>query len=121
MSGTNVRGFASLNHINEDGESGQQSHYFYCDQISIPHEMTDGEGNLVLFGNYTGWGRLKEETKVRDSAYQPFRLQNQYADREMGLYYNFFRYYEPEARRFVNQDPIGLSGGDNLYQFTPNV
>ena len=28
--------------------------------------------------------RQKEETKVTDSAYQPFRLQNQYADRERG-------------------------------------
>lgn len=25
------------------------------------------------------------------------RLQNQYADRETGLHYNFFRYYEPDA------------------------
>jgi len=31
------------------------------------------------------------------------------------------RYYEPEAGRFVNQDPIGLLGGDNLYWFAPNV
>ena len=66
-------------------------------------------------------GRLKEETRVTDSAYQPFRLQNQYADRETGLHYNFFRYYEPDAGRFVNQDPIGLEGGENLYKFAPNV
>ncbi|MFS9065847.1 RHS repeat-associated core domain-containing protein [Streptococcus timonensis] len=64
---------------------------------------------------------MKEETKVTDSAYQLFRLQNQYADRETGLHYNFFRYYEPDAGRFVNQDPIGLQGGENLYQFTPNI
>jgi len=61
------------------------------------------------------WGRLKEETRVTDTAYQPFRLQNQYADRETGLHYNFFRYYEPECGRFINQDPIGLAGGSNLY------
>ncbi|WP_399332991.1 RHS repeat-associated core domain-containing protein [Veillonella sp.] len=42
-------------------------------------------------------------------------MQNQYVDRETGLHYNFFRYYEPDAGRFVNQDPMGLSGGDNLY------
>ena len=64
---------------------------------------------------------LKEETKVTDSAYQPFRLSNQYADRETGLRYNFFRYYEPDAGRFVNQDPIGLVGGDNLYAFALNA
>ena len=104
-----------------DGENRQQTHYFHCDQIGIPREMTDKDGNLLWFGRYTGWGRLKEETKVTDSAYQPFRLQNQYADRETGLHYNFFRYYEPDAGRFVNQDPIGLRGGNNLYTFAPNV
>ena len=82
--------------------------------------MTDKDGNLLWFGNYTGWGRLKKETKVTDRAYQPFRLQNQYADRETGLHYNFFRYYEPEVDRFVNQDPIGLWGGGNLYVFALN-
>ena len=31
------------------------------------------------------------------------------------------RYYDPDAGLFVNQDPIGLWGGENLYQFAPNV
>ncbi|VTY06935.1 Putative deoxyribonuclease RhsC [Neisseria subflava] len=109
------------NWTNEDGESRQQIHYFHCDQIGIPREMTDKDGNLVWFGNYTGWGRLKEETRLTNSAYQPFRLQNQYCDRETGLHYNFFRYYEPDAGRFVNQDPIRLLGGFNLYQLASNV
>ena len=104
-----------------EGESKQEINYFHCDQIGIPREMTDKDGNLLWFGNYTGWGRLKEETKVTDSAYQPFRLQNQYADRETGLHYNFFRYYEPDAGRFVNQDPIGLEGGKNFYSYSSNT
>ena len=83
--------------------------------------MTDKDGNLLWFGNYTGWGHLKKDGWVYKNAHQPFRLQNQYVDRETGLHYNFFRYSKPDAGRFVNQDPIGLSGGDNLYQFAPNV
>ena len=109
------------NRTSENGESGQQTHYFHCDQIGILREITYKDGNLLWFVEYTAWGRLKEETKVTDSAYQPFRLQNQYADCETGLYYNFFRYYEPDAGQFVNQAPIGLLGGENLYQFAPNV
>ena len=31
------------------------------------------------------------------------------------------RYYEPDADRFVNQDPIGLWGGENLYLFVLNT
>ena len=64
------------NHTNAEGESRQQIYYFHCDQIGIPREMTDKDGNLLWFDNYTGWCLLKEETKVTDSAYQPFRLQN---------------------------------------------
>ena len=47
MSGTHVRGFAYRNPTNEDGESRQQTRYFHCDQIGIPREMTDKDGNLV--------------------------------------------------------------------------
>ena len=72
--------------------------------------MTDKDGNLVWFGDYYDWGRLKEETKVTDSAYRPFRLQNQYADRETGLHYNFFRYYEPDAFAPNTQDWLDLLG-----------
>ena len=69
------------NWTNEEDESHQQTHYFHCDQIGIPREMTDDKANLVWYGEYTAWVRLKVETKVTDAAYQPFRIQNQYADR----------------------------------------
>ena len=78
-------------------------------------------GNLLWYGEYTAWGRLKKDERVYKNAHQPFRLQNQYFDEETGLHYNLMRYYEPEAGRFVNQDPIGLLGGENLYQFAPNA
>ena len=34
--------------------------------------------------------------------------------------YNHFRYYDPETGRFISQDPIGLLGGINHYQYAPN-
>ena len=83
--------------------------------------MTDQLGNLLWFGEYTAWGRLKKDERVYREVHQPFRLQTQYCDEETGLHYNYFRYYEPDSGRFVNQDPIGLWGGDNLYQFAFNI
>lgn len=47
--------------------------------------------------------------------------ENQYFDEETGLHNNLMRYYDSEAGRFVNQDSIGLLGGDNLYQFASNA
>lgn len=31
----------------------------------------------------------------------PFRYQGQYEDTETGLYYNRFRYYDPEAGQYL--------------------
>ena len=95
--------------------------YFHNDQIGIPKEMTDIHGNLLWYGEYTAWGRLKKDERVYKNAHQPFRLQNQYFDEETGLHYNLMRYYEPEVGRFVNQDPILLLGGSNLYSFASNT
>ena len=95
--------------------------YFHNDQIGIPREMTDIHGNLLWYGEYTAWGRLKKDGRVYKDAHQPFRLQNQYYDSETGLHYNYFRYYDSDTGRFVSQDVIGLVGGENFYQFSPNT
>ena len=95
--------------------------YFHTDQIGIPREMTDEAGNIVWRGQYSGWGKLLHEEKANNHIHQPFRLQNQYADEETGLHYNFFRYYDAHCGRFTQQDPIKLVGGENLYAFAPNA
>lgn len=66
-------------------------------------------------------GRLKKDERVYRKAHQPFRLQNQYFDEETELHYNLMRYYEPEAGRFVNQDPIKYLGGTNFYTYAFSI
>ena len=46
-------------------------------------------------------------------------MPGQYLDRETGLHYNTFRFYDPDIGRFTQPDPIGLAGGLNLYQYAP--
>ena len=119
---TDQDSYEPLAQVFDNAKDGKQYlAYFHNDQIGIPREMTDIHGNLLWYGEYTAWGRLKKDERVYRNAHQPFRLQNQYYDEETGLHYNLMRYYEPEAGRFVNQDPIGLWGGANLYQFAPNA
>jgi RHS repeat-associated protein len=70
----------------------------------------------------SAWGKLLRESETQLSGYsQNLRMQGQYLDRETGLHYNLFRYYDPDCGRFTQQDPIGLAGGINLYQYAPNA
>jgi uncharacterized protein RhaS with RHS repeats len=36
------------------------------------------------------------------------------------VFYHRARYYDPQARRFISEDPIGLNGGINLYAYVGN-
>ncbi|MVT37949.1 hypothetical protein GO497_15250 [Acidovorax citrulli] len=47
-------------------------------------------------------------------------MQGQYLDRETGLHYNTFRYYDPDLGAFTTPDPIGLAGGLNLHGYAAN-
>ncbi len=47
----------------------------------------------------------------------PLRHAGQYEDREVGLFYNYFRFYDPKTGRYVENDPIDLAGGLNRYGY----
>ena len=51
------------NHTNTEGETKQEINYFHCDQIGIPREMTDRDGNLIWFGEYDAWGKSKKSRR----------------------------------------------------------
>ena len=101
-----------------EGE-GQKVYYFHTDQIGTPLELTDSEGESVWQATYRSWGEIEQLTV--NGVEQNLRFQGQYFDRETALHYNTFRYYDPALGRFVTQDPVGLFGGDNLYQYAKNT
>ncbi|WP_259468419.1 RHS repeat-associated core domain-containing protein, partial [Salmonella enterica] len=68
---------------------------------------------------YQVWGNLTHEKETRP-VQQNLRFQGQYLDRETGLHYNLYRFYDPDIGKFISGDPIGLVGGINLYQYAPN-
>ncbi|MCF5737410.1 type IV secretion protein Rhs, partial [Pseudomonas syringae] len=112
--------YAPLARVDEkEGEVENKVYYFHTDQIGTPLELTDAEGQIVWQAKYRAWGAV--EKLVVNEVEQNLRFQGQYFDVETGLHYNTFRYYDPEIGRFITQDPIGLDGGLNLYQYAPSA
>ncbi|MDQ0081663.1 RHS repeat-associated protein [Variovorax boronicumulans] len=99
----------------------QEVLHFHTDANGAPEEMTGADGQLLWQTRYRVWGNtVQEEYHPAQLAPQNLRFQGQYLDRETGLHYNTFRFFDPDVGRFTTSDPIGLAGGLNLYQYAPN-
>ncbi|HGY3559824.1 TPA: RHS repeat-associated core domain-containing protein, partial [Pseudomonas putida] len=110
--------YAPLARVDQAEGEEQKLYYFHTDQIGTPIELTNSEGEIVWQATYRSWGSV--EQLVVSEVEQNIRFQGQYFDCESSLHYNTFRFYDPEVGRFVNQDPIGLLGGANLYSYGVN-
>jgi RHS repeat-associated protein len=89
-------------------------YYLHNDHLGNPQAVTDENRNIVWQGEYSPFGELVTETGTLK---QPHRFPGQHADPETGLYYNYFRDYDPSLGRYVQSDPIGLRGGINTYAY----
>lgn len=105
-----------------DGAPGHERvFYFHTNLAGLPEQLTDERGMSVWHGNFQVWGNSREEWHAPEQvSRQNLRFQGQYLDRETGLHYSMFRFYDPDIGRFTQQDPVGLLGGVNLYQYSPN-
>ena len=88
------------------------------DYLGTPLQAYDKRGNKVWEQELDIYGRKR--TGNNKSSFIPFKYQGQYEDIETGLYYNRFRYSDSCTGNYISQDPIGLSGGDNLYSYVQN-
>ncbi len=111
--------YAPLARVDQAEGEGQKVYYFHTDQIGTPLELTNSDGAVVWQATYRSWGML-EQLDISEVE-QNLRFQGQYFDVESELHYNTFRYYASDIGRFVTQDPLGLGGGVNLYQYAPNA
>ncbi len=61
-------------------------------------------------------GQSGYELKKPKGGSMQIGFQSKYYDTELGLYYYYHRYYDPQRGRFLTEDPIGIAGGLNLYR-----
>jgi RHS repeat-associated protein len=100
--------------------SGRSYYYVHTDQLNAPRKVaqpttgtlawrwdTDPFGTAAPNQNPAGLGTF---------AYN-LRFPGQYYDAETGLSQNWNRDYDPIVGRYVESDPIGLTGGLNTYVY----
>ena len=99
--------------------TAQNTYSIVCDHLGTPLTMYDMQGKATWDMVLDRYGAVRQgKGRPQDC---PFRYQGQYEDFETGLYYNRFRYYDPQAGQYISPDPLGLWGGFNLYAYVGNT
>ncbi|WP_437125112.1 RHS repeat domain-containing protein [Erwinia papayae] len=113
-------GWEPLARIDTLGDSAT-TYWYHTELNGLPQRLTDESGEVVWRGSFSTWGETERETASPSAdlrqVRQNLRFQGQYLDRETGLHYNLFRYYDPAGGRYTQPDPPGLAGGLNTYAY----
>ncbi|MCS4300132.1 RHS repeat-associated protein [Acinetobacter sp. BIGb0196] len=97
--------------------------FYHCDQVGTPQTLSNELGECVWEIKQDTWGTALEiNITNQDNPLEQsnIRFQGQYYDKETGLHYNRYRYYEPYSARYMSKDPIDLYAGLNHYSYVIN-
>jgi RHS repeat-associated protein len=92
------------------------SRFYQSDALGSVIGLTDETGVMRTQYTYDPFGNITVSGEVSDN---PFQYTGRENDRT-GLYYYRARYYSPELRRFISEDPLGIIGGLSYYVYTGN-
>ena len=102
---------------------GGATYYPFTDIQGTVWGYVDSQNNVVARWQYDAWGNVVDEY-VAPFATALASLRYRFQDREWsaatGLINFRMRWYDAETGRWLSKDPIGLSGGLNLYAFCEN-
>ncbi|MFO0615283.1 MAG: RHS repeat-associated core domain-containing protein [Polyangiaceae bacterium] len=103
---------------------GRRRYSVVSDHLGVPRALMTEAGKIAWQAQLDVYGVPRESSPVGDAAAgetertgNPWRFPGQYEDPETGLFYNRFRYYDPEIGRYISEDPIGLAGGAALFGY----
>ncbi|HZV34717.1 MAG TPA: RHS repeat-associated core domain-containing protein [Verrucomicrobiae bacterium] len=95
------------------------STFYHSDGNGNITALIDGNQNIVARYEYDGFGRMIGKWGALADA-NVYRFSSKEFQRNSGLFYYGFRFYEPNFQRWLNSDPIGIRGGINLFRFAHN-
>jgi len=94
---------------------GGQHYYYHTDMLGSITAVTDSTEAVVQSYEYDAYGNITAEL---DAAFiSPYTYTGRERDKESNLYYYRARYYDASRGSFIEEDPIGLLGGINMYGY----
>jgi RHS repeat-associated protein len=105
--------------LSAPGASPSAHSYYHSDGNGNITALVDTNGFIVARYQYDPYGNLLGMSGPMAEA-NTYRFSSKEWDRNTGLYYYGFRYYEPNLQRWLNRDPIQEAGGLNLFEFVLN-
>ncbi len=94
--------------------------YIHTDHLGSPRLATNSNQTVIWRWDSEAFGGTPpDEDPDQDGIATTIhhRFPGQQYDVESGLYYNYFRTYDPSTGRYLESDPIGLRGGINTYTY----
>ena len=91
--------------------------YYQADGLGSITSLSSGAGTLAQTYTFDSFGN---QTASSGSLTNPFQYTARESDPETGLYYYRARYYDPNAGRFLSEDPISFRGGINKFTYVHN-
>ncbi len=89
-------------------------YYVHNDHLGRAERITNQSKATVWRANNNDFDRTVAQNSI--GGYN-LGFPGQYWDQETGLYYNYFRDYDPKTGRYIQSDPIGLAAGVNTYAY----
>jgi RHS repeat-associated protein len=93
-------------------------YFIHANQIGTPLRIENDSGQVVWSASIDAYG--KATVDAASTIEFSLRFPGHYHDAETGLHYNRHRYYSPKLGRYLQNDPIGLAGGLNVYAYPAN-
>ena len=97
-----------------------QTFYAITDPLGTVHALVDETGTVMDRYTYDAWGNVQESGASQHAIDNRFLFQGREYSFATGLYNFRARWYNPQTGRWLSNDPIGISGGLNLYAFCGN-
>jgi RHS repeat-associated protein len=90
------------------------------DHLGTYRDLVNTSGTIVNHLVYDAYGKIVSETTAAPNSPR-VRFTGQLFDYQAGLNYHHHRWYDPQAGRWISEDPIGFGGGDvNLSRYVSN-